>query len=113
MAWRSTITTPSAAGGQKRCIRSGPAPIRSSIRAANCQTAKYADAVELKHLLLDDTDKFAAAFTDKLATYALRRGMTFSDRVELKCVAEKAKADGYKLQTLIESLVTSDLFQKR
>ncbi len=41
---------------------------------------KFADAAGLKRLLLDDTDKFAAAFTEKLATYALRRGMTFSDR---------------------------------
>ena len=63
--------------------------------------------------LIDDQDKFAAAVTDKLATYALRRGMTFSDREELKRIAESSKADGYKLASLIESLVTSPLFLKR
>jgi hypothetical protein len=67
----------------------------------------------LKHLLLADSDKFATAFTEKLATYALRRGMSYSDRIELKHVAEQSKADGYKLESLIELLVTSDLFQKR
>ena len=37
---------------------------------------KFSDAKELKKLLLDDTDKFATAFTEKLATYALRRRMS-------------------------------------
>jgi hypothetical protein len=73
----------------------------------------FADSVALKKILLDDLDKFAAAVTDKLATYALRRGMTFSDREELKRIAESSKADGYKLASLIESLVTSPLFLKR
>lgn len=73
----------------------------------------FADSVALKKILLDDQDKFAAAVTDKLATYALRRGMTFSDREELKRIAEASKADGYKLASLIESLVTSPLFLKR
>ncbi len=67
----------------------------------------------MKRLLLDDIDKFAIAFTEKLATYALRRGMTFSDRAELKQIAEQSKADDYKLASLIESLVTSKLFLKR
>ncbi len=44
---------------------------------------KFADAAELKQLMLADLDKFAAAFTEKLATYALRRGMTFDDRKSL------------------------------
>ncbi len=74
---------------------------------------KFADARELKQLLLADLDKFAAAFTDKLATYALRRGMTFSDREELKRIAEQAKGADYHLASLIESLATSPLFQKR
>lgn len=68
---------------------------------------------ELKHILLSDLDKFASAVTEKLATYALRRGMTFSDREELKRIVEKAKADDYQLASLIESLVTSPLFVRR
>ncbi|MDB6116267.1 MAG: hypothetical protein JWO08_48 [Verrucomicrobiaceae bacterium] len=74
---------------------------------------KFADSAELKQLLLADTDKFAAAFTEKLATYALRRGMTFSDREELKHIAAQSKSADYKLASLIESLVTSPLFLKR
>jgi hypothetical protein len=73
----------------------------------------FKDAKELKKILLDDTDKFAAAFIEKLATYALRRGTTFSDRVALRHVTEKAKASDYQLASLIEELVTSDIFQTR
>ncbi|MEP6671469.1 MAG: DUF1592 domain-containing protein [Chthoniobacter sp.] len=73
----------------------------------------FKDAKELKKILVDDTDKFATAFTEKLATYALRRGTTFSDRNELRHVTERAKASDYKLASLIEELVTSDIFQKR
>ncbi|MDR3405805.1 MAG: DUF1592 domain-containing protein [Chthoniobacter sp.] len=73
----------------------------------------FKDAKELKKILVDDTDKFATAFTEKLATYALRRGTTFSDRVDLRHVTEQAKASDYQLASLIEDLVTSDIFQKR
>jgi len=74
---------------------------------------KFDDAKGLKKILLDDTDRFATAFTEKLATYALRRGTTFSDRSDLKSVVERAKANDYQLASLIEGFVTSDLFQKR
>lgn len=74
---------------------------------------KFADSDGLKKILLEDLDKFAVTFTEKLATYALRRGMTFSDREELKRIAEQSKATDYQLATLIESLVTSPLFLKR
>lgn len=73
----------------------------------------FADADGLKDILLSDIDAFALAFTEKLATYALRRGTTFSDREELKHVAELAKKSGYPIASLIESLVASPLFLKR
>jgi mono/diheme cytochrome c family protein len=74
---------------------------------------KFADAAELKKLLVDDRDRFAAAFAEKLATYALRRGMTFTDRETLEPVIAAGAADGYRIGTLIEGIVTSPLFLKR
>ncbi len=74
---------------------------------------KFSGAKELKQILLSDSDRFAGAFAEKLATYALRRGATFSDREELKHVVEQSKAGGYQLASLVESLVVSPLFQKR
>lgn len=74
---------------------------------------KFSDANGLKQILLHDADKFAAACTEKLATYAMRRAPNFGDRNDLKHITEQAKANDYKIMTLIESFVTSDLFQKR
>ena len=73
----------------------------------------FADADGLKALLAADADKLALAFTDKLATYALRRGTTYDDRKALAAVAAANKEGGYSLQSVIESLVLSDLFRKR
>ena len=74
---------------------------------------KFADAVEFKHLLVGDTDKFAAAFVEKLATYALRRAMTLDDRRAISALAARSKANDYRLAGMVEALVTSDLFQQR
>ena len=60
-----------------------------------------------------DLNKFASAFSEKLATYALRRRMTFADRRALENISEQAKAHDYKIADVIETLVTSDLFHRR
>ena len=101
--WRTVETIKDGTGADPTLDPSGVLP----------DGRAFADSVALKHILLDDVDKFAAAVTDKLATYALRRGMNFSDREALKRITEESKADGYKLASLIESLVTSPLFLKR
>ncbi len=101
--WRTVETVRDGAGADPKLDPSGEL----------VDGRKFADAVGLKRLLLDDTAKFAEAFTEKLATYALRRGMTFPDRTELKRIAEQAKANDFKLAALIEAFVVSELFQKR
>jgi hypothetical protein len=58
-------------------------------------------------------DKFAVVLSEKLATYALRRAMTFMDRAELKQIAEQTRSEEFRLATLIEALVLSDLFDRR
>lgn len=101
--WRTVETIKDGTGADPKLDASGALP----------DGRKFADSTELKKLLVADTDKFAAAFTEKLATYALRRGMNFSDRDALKQIAEQSKADDFKVRSLIESLVTSPLFLKR
>jgi len=73
----------------------------------------FADAAGLKRILVGDLDRFAAAFCDKLATYALRRGMTFADRKALSTIASQSKVQDYRLDAIIENLVLSDLFSSR
>ena len=101
--WRTVETIKDGAGADPTLNPSGQLP----------DGRKFTDGRELKQLLLADIDKFALATTEKLATYALRRGVNFSDREALKEIADKAQASDYKLATLIETLVTSPLFQKR
>jgi hypothetical protein len=74
---------------------------------------KFAGTEEFKKLLADDTDRFAEAFVEQLATFALRRVMTIDDAPQIRAIAAASRADGYRLRTVIENFVTSDLFQKR
>jgi mono/diheme cytochrome c family protein len=74
---------------------------------------RFADADGLKALMVDDLDRFASALAGKLATYALRRGMTIEDRNALAGIVARSKRQGYGLASLVEALVLSDLFQRR
>jgi hypothetical protein len=74
---------------------------------------KYNTPQEFKKLLLDDMEAFNATFVEKLATFALRRSMSFDDREQLKSIALASKEKGYRLQEILEAFVCSDLFQKR
>ncbi|MCE9604319.1 MAG: DUF1592 domain-containing protein [Planctomycetia bacterium] len=73
----------------------------------------YATPEEFKQLLSADIDTFNAAFVEKLATYGLRRSMSFDDRDELAAIAAAGRAKDYRLRDIIEALVVSDLFVKR
>ncbi len=86
-------------------------PVNASGVLANGQTFSSPD--EFKQLLLDDIDRIAEAFVEQLATYALRRVMTIDDAEQIREIAAASKPDGYRLRTLIENLILSDLFQKR
>jgi len=73
----------------------------------------YNGSDEFKQLLAADVDRFAEAFVEQLATYALRRVMTIDDAAQIKAIAAASKRDGYRLRTVIENLATSELFRKR
>jgi len=73
----------------------------------------FAGSEEFKALLAADLDRFAEAFVGQLATFALRRAMTVDDVPHIKAIAAAAKADGYPLATVLENLVTSELFLQR
>jgi hypothetical protein len=101
--WRTVETMKEGAGADPTLDPSGRLP----------DGREFKDGKELRALLVADLDKFAAAFSEKLATYALRRGMTFVDRESLREVVAQAERDDYRLTSFIEGLVTSPLFSKR
>lgn len=73
----------------------------------------YETPAEFKALLLADLDAFNFTFIEKLATYGLRRSMSFDDRDQLKAIAAASKSKDYRVQDLVEAFICSDLFQKR
>lgn len=74
---------------------------------------QFADAEEFKRLLLADLDEFQITFIEKLATYGLRRAMTFEDQEDIAAIAAKSKAANYEVRAIVEAFILSDLFQKR
>lgn len=73
----------------------------------------YKDSLEFKQLLLKDVDRFAEAFVEQLATFALRRAMTVDDIDQIRAIALSARKNDYQIKSVIENLVCSELFQKR
>lgn len=74
---------------------------------------EYLNADEFKKLLVPDLDAFNHTFIEKLATYGLRRSMSFDDRDNLKAIAAASEAKDYRVKDIVTALVTSELFQKR
>jgi hypothetical protein len=101
--WRLVETIKDGLGADPRLDPSGRLP----------DGRTFQDGSGLRRLLVADLDRFALAFTEKLATYALRRGLTFGDREALSHMVGSARNQGHPVATLIESLVTSPLFLRR
>jgi hypothetical protein len=65
-----------------------------------------------RYLLENRQDQFARALTYKLATYALGRPLSFSDRSSVDQITADSRKQGDRLAKLITLIVTSDLFQQ-
>jgi len=74
---------------------------------------KYETPEDFKKLLLADMDAFNSTFIEKLATFGLRRSMSFDDREQLKTIALASKQKDYRLKEILEAFICSDLFQQR
>ncbi len=86
-------------------------PVSASGTLPNGET--FATPEQFRQLLARDPNRFAEAFVEQLATFALRRVMTIDEREQIQAIAATAAADGLRLQTAIEALVMSHLFQQR
>lgn len=73
----------------------------------------FSNADEFKQLLMDDIDTFNRTFIKKLATYGMRRAITFDDKDEIEVIAENSKGADYQLRAIVEAFVISDLFKMR
>ena len=67
----------------------------------------------LQQILLDRRDEFTRAFTERLMTYALARGLGPQDMPAVRAIGRNAAADGYRVQAIIKGIVTSPAFTMR
>ncbi len=65
---------------------------------------------EFKQALLAEKERFAAAFTQKMLTYAIGRPVGYTDRETVEEITRLLEKDDYKMQSLIMGAVTSDPF---
>jgi hypothetical protein len=67
----------------------------------------------LQQILLDRREEFARAFTERLMTYALGRGLGPQDMPAVRAIARDAAKDDWRVQTIIKGIVMSPGFTMR
>jgi hypothetical protein len=74
---------------------------------------KFNGPVELKKILLAKKTQFVRAFSTKLLTYALGRGIESYDKCHVDDVALATSKNGYRFSALVTAVVQSDPFRQR
>lgn len=75
--------------------------------------ARFTGLAGLQQILLARRDEFTRAFTERLLTYALARGVVANDMPAVRTIARDAARDGYRVQTIIRGIAASDPFTMR
>jgi hypothetical protein len=86
-------------------------PVDSSATMPN--GASFDGLSGLQQILLDHKDEFTRAFTERLLTYALGRGLEAYDQPTIRSIARSAARDDYRIRTIILGIVTSEPFNFR
>ena len=68
---------------------------------------------ELRGVLLERQDEFVATVTEKLLTYALGRGVEYSDRTSIRAIVREAETADYRWSALVLGVTKSLPFQMR
>jgi hypothetical protein len=75
--------------------------------------AKFEGISGLQRILLDNKDEFTRAFTERLMTYALARGLGANDMPAVRAISAQAAADQYRIQSIVSGIVASPAFTLR
>lgn len=68
---------------------------------------------EFKAALMEEKDRFARAFSQRMLTYALCRPVGYADRETVDRLVQSLVENGYRIQPLIRAIVASDSFQTK
>jgi hypothetical protein len=74
---------------------------------------KFDGPAGLRDVLMSKRDQFVEAFTERLLTYALGRGLEEYDRPVVRRITRDAAADGQKWSSIVLGIVRSAPFQMR
>ena len=74
---------------------------------------KFQTAGEMRALLVSQLPQFSRTLTQKMLTYALRRGLKPYDRRPVDGIQRAVAADNYRFRTLVHEIVKSLPFQAR
>ena len=66
-----------------------------------------------RYLLTNRQDQFVRAMVHKMTTFALGRPLTFADRSSIDELTAELRKKGDGLTSLVEIIVTSELFQSK
>ena len=91
--------------------RDGPHPIETASSLPD--GSSFQGPVELKALLLSRREDFVRCLTEKMATYALGRGVEYYDASAVKGIRSALAAQGYRFSTLVMEIARSYPFQYR
>jgi hypothetical protein len=72
----------------------------------------FQDIREFKALLKRDPERITRCIAEKLLTYALGRGLGFSDRQTLDSIVQKTSAKRYGFRSLIQEVAASEAFER-
>jgi hypothetical protein len=74
---------------------------------------KFTGPKELRKILIGKKDDFARAFTEKLLTYAIGRGVEYYDKRSIDQIGAALAANDYRFSRLVVEIVKSDPFRMR
>jgi len=91
--------------------REGEFPVDASGTLPDGQ--RFATAGEMRALLVSQLPQFSRTLTQKMLTYALRRGLKPYDRRTVDSIQRAVAADQYRFRTMVHEIVKSLPFQAR
>ena len=92
-------------------VTEGETPIDAS--GALPQGSTFEGPAGLRHILLSQEERFVETVTEKLLTYALGRGVEYTDAPAVRRITRDAAASDYRWSSVILGIVNSTPFQMR
>jgi hypothetical protein len=74
---------------------------------------RFADVDGLESALLRRPELFVSTLTERLMTYALGRGVEYYDAPATRAIVRDARAQNYRMSSIIMGIVKSQPFQMR